>query len=1047
MVHTVDHKEDEKEPLFDNLYTPEEIKAMDVNPALQHHQTREGLATGTDVPPEEYFERTDIPSGKLEWTVFASKLGFADTLRGTKQLLGVDLENMKRDQQILNMGMNDPELRATVMGAYFAGLFTDPAGFAVPMAKAKNAMSALRWGAGFGTVSGFTGYVDPEAKSLVRAVLMGEDVPMSRIEQTLIGTAGGSALSPLMHLLGQKGGAVYAKFSPKLKRLVRVPEVGTSLVGAGLGSYWNEDEDWSGTVRGFIAGFALSHTTKYIKPGEGSVGRVGSRKWLGQMLIDNFGVPEGYVAYKHGRRMTKAEVAEEFNEIGDMISKLSPEENKAFYSMIQGEIPVSDALKPLHKQTRDLLEKHGRRLVDLGVLDEDVFLKNMDTYIHRTYRDHMTQYGVGSNPERIRVLGDELRIRGNQQLVQPKDVRHMTTQGYEVVKKMDDGQVLMTRQLTKAEREALNEIEDAQFALSRTGHLFSNDIATYKFFDDVANDAALSSPAVGIRNTDHTYQIPTDVLKDSAGDVLQYGNLAGRYVSEGVYNDLVNFTKWRHLGSDNKVVSGYLKALRAWKISKTALNPAVHANNFLSNVMLFDLKKGKFRYLKPAARALFEGSDSDLYKEARRAGLFDSDYAARELRDSERVAYSNYVGIAGGEDALPKTAFDLARNLALKSIKWGPNKLIDLYQAEDRVFRLALFKTLREQGMEPAEAARIARRDMIDYDIDAPGINFARQTGWPFLAYTYRVMPLLVDAAIDNPLKFAKWAALFYGLNELGELVGGELSEKEKAAMPKDFADSPMFGVKGMPTTMTRLPFTSGDVESVLTRIKQNLVLPIPDMPWTPESLRGREQEVAPVQSIGDFPLYFDWSRKIPGGDVFGVGQGFGPRAPFLTKPLQPSGGVFTALLMPLFGRDATTWEQAPGWNADENMGRHKAKAMVDLYLEAVLPNFPYLPGSYASGKISQAQRQTYSFGQRELPPWMAIGQTLGLTVKKGDIPSLGKQKSFELSQRMGGFEELLKDLYKQLQQGKISTEEFRETYRRLQLEAAEARREAYQKK
>jgi len=1040
MAHTAAHQEEEEKTEAGNLFTAEELQSLSPNPALEYHQTREGVATGTDTPSEETFISSDVPNGKFEWAHFASKLGMMDSLRGTKQMAGIDLAGMARKQQILNMGMQDPDLRALVMGSYLAGLMADPVGWVLPAAKGKNIWSALKMGAGSGLATGFTGYVDPEAKSLVRGLVMGEDVPMSRIEQTLIGTAGGSALGPLMHLAGKKGGATYAKFSPTLKRLVRVPEVGTSLVGAGLGSYWNEDEDWAGTIAGFLGGLALSHATKYVKPGEGPVGRVGSRKWLGNMFIDNFGLPEGYVAYKHGRRMTKAEVAEEINEIGDLISKLTPEENRAFYQMIQGEAPVSEVLKPLKKQTRDLLEKYGRRLVDLGVLDEDTFLKNIDTYIHRSYKSHKSQYGIGSNPERIRVLGDELKLRGHQELVQPSNVKFMTAKGYEVVKKLDDGQILMTRQLTKAEREAAGEIEDAHFALSRTGHLFSNDIATYKFFDDIAKDVSLSSPSVGVRNPEHTRQIPLDVLKDSAGDIKQYGALAGRYVPESVYNDIVNFQKWRHLGSDSKAVQGYLKLLRGWKITKTALNPAVHANNFLSNVMLYDLKHGNFKFIPAAARALHAGPESDLFKEARRAGLFDSDYAARELRDVERTAYSNYVGLTKGEDALPTTALDLARNLALRSVKWGPNKLINLYQAEDRVFRLALFKTLREKGMEPAEAARIARRDMIDYDIDAPGINFARQTGWPFLAYTYRVFPLLVDAAIENPLKFAKWAALFYGMNELGEMVGGAESEKERAAAPKDY-DSPMFGVKGMPTTITRMPFSSQNVENLLNRINRNLFRLPDQLPWTPPGVSG--QQVSPVKTIGDFPIYMDWARKIPGGDIFGLGGEFGPSVPFITKPLQPSGGVFTALLMPILGRDASTWEQAPGWNAEENMGRHKAKTMVDLYLQAVLPNFPGFPGSYASQKIGQAQRQTYSKYQTPIPAWMAIGQTLGLTMKRGDIETLTKEKSGDLFRQLLGYQELLKQIALDVQKGKISQEDALREFQRIQREAAEEYRKA----
>ena len=41
------------------------------------------------------------------------------------------------------------------------------------------------------------------------------------------------------------------------------------------------------------------------------------------------------------------------------------------------------------------------------------------------------------------------------------------------------------KQLTAKERKALNEIEDAAFAIKATGDLMINDLAVYKFYSDI----------------------------------------------------------------------------------------------------------------------------------------------------------------------------------------------------------------------------------------------------------------------------------------------------------------------------------------------------------------------------------------------------------------------------------------------------------------------------------------------------------------------------------------------------------------------------------
>ena len=81
-------------------------------------------------------------------------------------------------------------------------------------------------------------------------------------------------------------------------------------------------------------------------------------------------------------------------------------------------------------------------------------------------------------------------------------------------------------------------------------------------------------------------------------------------------------------------------------------------------------------------------------------------------------------------------------------------KLENLYQLEDQAFRMGLFMDRLAKGMSPAEAAADAKKWFIDYDINAPFINTLRRFPTPFISYTYRVVPLLAEAAVKRPWKF-----------------------------------------------------------------------------------------------------------------------------------------------------------------------------------------------------------------------------------------------------------------------------------------------------
>ena len=104
----------------------------------------------------------------------------------------------------------------------------------------------------------------------------------------------------------------------------------------------------------------------------------------------------------------------------------------------------------------------------------------------------------------------------------------------------------------------------------------------------------------------------TKIDKNNPESRFRYGNLAGKYVPEEVYKDLVSATRFYNTTSKT-FLGKYRKLNSVWKVSKTAWNPTVHTNNIMSNFILHDLIDADFKYLKPAYKALMQhGKDNKI---------------------------------------------------------------------------------------------------------------------------------------------------------------------------------------------------------------------------------------------------------------------------------------------------------------------------------------------------------------------------------------------------------------------------------------------------
>ncbi len=379
---------------------------------------------------------------------------------------------------------------------------------------------------------------------------------------------------------------------------------------------------------------------------------------------------------------------------------------------------------------------------------------------------------------------------------------------FEVRWQKSKDKVTLWRDWTKEERMANGEILDVRYLLGRTYMLMAHDLSTGQFYKDVEDmgpefvreqrdedtDPSKFSLMGIARGEVQWVKVPN--IKIGKSSAKKWGALAGKSVRAEIWKDLNELDRMQKRTWWDKVMNQF-------KLNKTARHPGVHMNNIMSNLMFMDMADVRLTDLVDAVRIFSEvygkGQDNAHYKDARDHGAFGGGYLDNEIVNSalkpilEEIkglqtkptheAVAEWVKAKYGSDSMAATAGFLASfsTKALNGIGKFDRKAQQLYGMEDELFRMATYLRKLEDGYSPEDAARYARDQFLNYDIRAPWINSARRTFLPFLAYTYRAIPVMFQAAAERPWKLAKYFTLAYGFQAMAyAMAGGDPDEEEK---------------------------------------------------------------------------------------------------------------------------------------------------------------------------------------------------------------------------------------------------------------------------
>lgn len=1141
--------------IFEEEFAPKSTSSVDMTNIFNEELAPSQYSTIND--DKVGTVREDIPgvNSREDAMKFAASMGFSDTYRGIKQFVGFGEEEMKADQEKLNRIFANKEYGRSALGAYMGGVVADPFGWVIPVAKAKSVSSLVKQGITFGAGFGAVGYTDEQSFG-GQDTSMWE----KKLYQAGLGAVGGGAITGVIGIAGKKAlgfdeptavlkatddveasriskenkleldkeklkdGTLPEKMTlmesytkkvgqPLYNKMTRNPLAagGGGLALYASASYLNDGNDSTNYL--YNTALTAMATFAGIKGGKALQGTEIGNKILYNINAEIHMSPEVYTQWNK----MKGTIQGHQGAIASLhtdLSALTKEENKLAYQLFSGDLTdegltkavqnngelsnnTIDKLLKLKDKKIEVFSKLGRDMRDAGLLSDDVFKTNLDSYLKRTYQKVLETKGEKDATKLVSTLGkirgDSIRGRGFIQKDVPKErmpliverlrnEREQDTkikQDYEktfpdgddvpatvpqekrgklinritekddpdynpdlseldqmsnygvVVNKNEDGTYDIIAQLTKQERNELGEIEDAALSIARTSQDLNTTLGLGRFYkgieqdglekkyvfnttDLVGKDKAFKTKEEMLENG---YKIvPNTKIKNETGDnIPEFGALSGKVVPENVYKDIELLTTVTNNKFRKGLWNKWFNLQSFWKKTKTVYNPAVHMNNLVANFSMFYMANGSWKVFAQARKEFGKildyergkiGLDDlpkdlrDLYNEGglsadmitaemRQGGKFER--RIEELLDSYKVNGKEFMS-----DALDTGARQLRK--AGRIYGSVDRFASDWYQLEDKIFRYSLYKT-RKQQINPKtgkiytneEAAKDAIKYFIDYDIKTPMINTIRNTAVPFLSYSYRVVPLLLETAVVRPEKFAVLAALGYTANDIFT----------------DLADSSKFEQKQERQLMQNY------------RKRKMFDNPVVDMPYANIRL--------PYNGVNGGAKYFDISRKLPGGDVFAMGGDTGGDMPFLPAAAQLGGPAYTLFNKLALGRDSFTGQQF------NEMGLDRAEifgSRISAVAKDFVPNVP-IPGvrTFAGDKITRAFDEQYQTLSDPLSKTEAIASVFGLTVNTADISRLTTLKSKELQSVNSKFRQLIKKLNNDRMKGVIDFEEYSEEY------------------
>ena len=319
-------------------------------------------------------------------------------------------------------------------------------------------------------------------------------------------------------------------------------------------------------------------------------------------------------------------------------------------------------------------------------------------------------------------------------------------------------------------------------------------------------------------------------------NVERFGEMSGKIVHGPMHMAIHDATDRTPLFNDSAIGNKYQSALRAFKLSKTVLSFGTHTVNAFSNVAFLIQQGIPIGTMKQATALMFNHTfnSEKLTPQERKAmveffasGAMAGNYSNVEVKKQVISEIIDSIAPVRGDSPVERATAvirmetgraKLLKEWAKREGKKRVGNAIDIYTAEDNVFRLAAFlhhiaENKAATGVaEPTQdmyknAGRHALDAVLNYDIDASAIKALRQTVLPFISWSYAFVGQMARMIVRQPWNTVN---LFAVLGLVSAAFRSEEDDELRFNGPSQL-DNRLMNLSFMPHDSIRLPFTSND--------------------------------------------------------------------------------------------------------------------------------------------------------------------------------------------------------------------------------------------
>lgn len=479
--------------------------------------------------------------------------------------------------------------------------------------------------------------------------------------------------------------------------------------------------------------------------------RVGQTR-VGKQLVETRGLPPAVDRILRSRaKLISGQQMRVDQEIVDPLTKMSKEDSKRVAEILQ-KFEKSDV--PIAEEARKELTLWGNEARKLGILNDEAFWNRVGQYFPYFYETKE----FATNQKRFGFTDwKKLRadLSGYKRRLTDEEMGRRIMEGKwgtwpSVKEKIDALGVDELKRIGREGREEMKLIKTAAYPLKRRLDQLIQSVYSVKAFNSIDSIPGLTSKTL----VEGWEQLP---------DTKQLGNLGGKYVNPDLHQELMEVTKGPQ-GMDSLLA----KMNQHWKIWKVPFNPATVSRNIQSNIIAMWMGDTPVYNPMVHKRGLesFAARD-DLYKALRDRGLYTGSYTKTELK--QMVLAVEDGGVAALTNKLVKMY----------------NTPIKIYGAFEDIAKTTMARHAIDQGAPIEEAIEYADKWLFDYSRTSRAVERGRKGPFPFITWSAKMFPRLLETLVRKPEKFALLAAAITGANALARGRLGITEEEEDEQKPR----------------------------------------------------------------------------------------------------------------------------------------------------------------------------------------------------------------------------------------------------------------------